>query len=144
MGGMDAHDPAPRAVTVVVLVGLVRQVDPHVLRRIAEGEHRIDAFLDLLDLAAQHAAVQRDAVVGRAEILLGAVGDGALRDPRHHVLGIDIVQDEVAVLVLIRHVVGVNLVEQVRRDLVALRRHVGRVPEVQGVVSSTGTRIWNA
>ena len=104
---------APSA--VVVLVGLVRQVDPHVLRRIAEGEHRIDAFLDLLDLAAQHAAEQRDAVVRGAEIFLGAVGDGALRDPRHHVLGVDVVQDVVAVLVLVRDVVGVNLVEQVRR-----------------------------
>ena len=48
---------------------------------VAEREHRIEAFLDLLDLAAQHAAVERDAVVGGAEVLLGAVGDRPLRAP---------------------------------------------------------------
>ena len=133
MRGMDPHDPAPRPVAVVVLVGLVRQVDADVVRLVAEGEHRVETFLDLLDFAAQDTAVQRDAVVGRAEILLGAVGDGALRDPRHDVLGVDIIHDEVAVLVPVRHVVGVDLVEQVRRDFIALRRDVGRVPEVQGV-----------
>ena len=77
---MGAHDPAPRAFAVVMLLALVRQVDARVLAAVAEREHRVDALLDLLDLAAQHAAVERDAVVGGAEILLGAVGDRALRD----------------------------------------------------------------
>src|SRR3954453_15419139 len=67
MRGVDARHPAAHALGIVVLVGLVRQVDRYVLRRIAEGEHRVLALLDLLDLTAQHAAEQRDAVVRGAE-----------------------------------------------------------------------------
>ena len=61
----------------MVLVAFVRQVDADVLRRVAEGEHRIEAFFDLLDLPAQRTAIERDAAIGRAKVFSGAVELGA-------------------------------------------------------------------
>src|SRR6185312_3859990 len=53
---------------------------------IAYHAERIFAALDLLDVLEHGPTQQHDAAVGRAEELLGAVGNGALSLPHDHVL----------------------------------------------------------
>src|SRR5581483_3771809 len=55
--------------------------DQLVFCRIADDAHRIAALLHDLDLLAQHAAENDDAAVGRTGVLLGAIGNRALRFP---------------------------------------------------------------
>ena len=76
-----------------------------------------DAVPCVAVVAPEHAAVERDAVVGGAEVLLGAVGDRALRAPHRHVLAVDVVHDVFAVGAPERHIIDMDLVEQLRIDL---------------------------
>src|SRR5205814_10089043 len=63
------------------IVGLGRDVNRDVRRRIAEGVHGVAIILDDLHLLSQQAAVKDDAFVGLAEVLGPAGRDSALRGP---------------------------------------------------------------
>src|SRR5439155_4202017 len=71
---------------------------------VSNDAHRVLAALDLLDLFEHQVAEQDDALVRGAEALGGAVADLALRDPGHHVLPVDRLDDQPTVLVHVRHV----------------------------------------
>src|ERR1043165_134275 len=62
------------------------ELDDIVFRWVADETQRLAAVGDDPDLLLQHAAVERDAAVGVAEIFLRAVEDRALCFPGHHVL----------------------------------------------------------
>src|SRR5579875_21756 len=72
-----------------VLGPRVVEADDLVGSGIAHERHRLLAPLDPVDLLGQHAAEQGDATVARPEVLLGTVGDPALRLPRHLVLHLE-------------------------------------------------------
>src|SRR4051812_12481777 len=85
------------------LVLLAGQVDD--LVPLADHARRVLAVLDRRHGLLEHLPEHRDALVRAPEVLLGAVGDRALRDPRHHVLALDVVGDELTVLVAVRELV---------------------------------------
>ena len=118
----------------MVLLPLVGKVDALVPRRIANDAHRIDTLRHFLHLPLQNASVDRHALVRCAKVLPGAIGDRALADPRHHVLAIDVINDELAIRILVGDIVEMDSVEKVRCDGGALRRNVGVVPEVHRVL----------
>ena len=72
---MRPHDPTRKAIAVMMFLALVRKIDALILCSVAEDGNRILPSLDLLDLARQHLAVKRDALIRAAEMLIGAVGD---------------------------------------------------------------------
>ena len=130
---MGAQHEAGKAITVVVLLFLVRQVDHAVARRVAQHALGVMPLLHAFDFALEHSAVQGHAFVRGAQLFSRAVGNRALGDPGHHVLAVNVVHDVFAVLVFERHIVGVYGFKQLRRHGGPLRRQVGVVPKVQGV-----------
>src|SRR5579875_3871947 len=79
----------------------------------------------------QHLSKERYPAIGPGQRLRRPVGDCALRLPGHDVLGVDVLEQIVSVLVFDRRLVNRTALEQMPRDLDVVRRDVRVVPEVQ-------------
>src|SRR6476661_9369086 len=66
---------------------------------VADDGHRLFAAFDSIHLLNEHLAIENDALVAAGEMLLRAIGNWPLADPTRHILGGDIVGDDIAFLV---------------------------------------------
>jgi len=111
------------AIRTLRLPAFQRQDDHAVTGRIANDVLRIVTVFHALEFAQEHPPVERDSTVGRTQRFTRAIGDSALRHPRHDVLAVNRVQHEVAVGRKDRRLVLVHAIEQMRRRRRAFRQH---------------------
>src|SRR4029453_14531845 len=91
--------------TIAILVALLREQDDPILFGIADHAHRAQSLLPPFELLEEQRPEQHDAAIRGGEVLARPIRNGALRDPGHDVLPVDVVDYEVAALVAPRNVV---------------------------------------